>query len=283
MLQRSSHAVVIPFQLVAGLILVAVSWPLNWLLDGLRTQLLFFPLWLGYVLTVDGIVFWQHGSSLLTRSRAGFLRLFVVSIAAWWLFELLNLRVANWNYVGREYFSDLEFALLGSLSFSTVIPAVFETADLIYGASWIQRATHGRAFGVTRQLLLRWFMLGLVLLGLLITFPKYCYPLTWISLLFLFEPVCRKLGTRSLLTHLEQGDWRPVISLALGAIICGFFWEMWNYWSYPKWVYSTPGVGVLYLFEMPAVGYLGYLPFGLELYAMTAMTLREPIRIFENR
>ncbi len=30
-----------------GVLLVVVFWPLNWFLPGLRTHLLFFPLWLG--------------------------------------------------------------------------------------------------------------------------------------------------------------------------------------------------------------------------------------------
>ena len=31
-----------------GLVLIAVAWTLNWSLSGLRTHLLFFPLWLGF-------------------------------------------------------------------------------------------------------------------------------------------------------------------------------------------------------------------------------------------
>ena len=58
------------------------------------------------------------------------------------------------------------------------------------------------------------------------------------------------------------------MSLALGALVCGFFWEMWNYWSYPQWIYHTPGVEFLHVFEMPLLGYGGYIPFALELCAL---------------
>ena len=51
-------------------------------------------------------------------------------------------------------------------------------------------------------------------------------------------------------------------------MVCGFFWEMWNYWAAPKWVYHVPFVDFWHVFEMPLLGYLGYLPFALELYAM---------------
>src|ERR1700751_637184 len=109
-----------------GLTLVAVCWPLNWLLPGVRTAYLFFPLWLGYILTVDALVWRRAGTSLWSRSRKDFVLLFFISVPVWWLFELINLRTGNWEYVGRELFSRVEFNLLSTISFSTVIPAVFE-------------------------------------------------------------------------------------------------------------------------------------------------------------
>src|SRR3972149_2125791 len=51
-----------------GLILVILFWFLNWTLPGLRTHWGFFPLWLGYCLTVDALVFRRKGHSLLPRS-----------------------------------------------------------------------------------------------------------------------------------------------------------------------------------------------------------------------
>lgn len=56
-----------------------------------------------------------------------------------------------------------------------------------------------------------------------------------------------------------------------GCLLCGFFWEFWNYYSSPKWIYEVPFVDFWHLFEMPLLGYLGYLPFALELYALYAM------------
>jgi hypothetical protein len=60
----------------------------------------------------------------------------------------------------------------------------------------------------------------------------------------------------------------------LGALICGFFWELWNYYSYPKWIYHTPGAEFLRIFEMPLLGYGGYLPFAWELYALRSLVWR---------
>ena len=62
----------------AGLLLLAVCWPLNWTLPGLRTAYLFFPLWLGYILVMDALVRRRTGTSLWTRSRREFAWLFVL-------------------------------------------------------------------------------------------------------------------------------------------------------------------------------------------------------------
>jgi hypothetical protein len=50
--------------------------------------------------------------------------------------------------------------------------------------------------------------------------------------------------------------------------MCGFFWEMWNFYTYPKWIYRIPFVDFFRIFEMPLLGYFGYLPFSLELFAL---------------
>jgi hypothetical protein len=39
---------------------------------------------------------------------------------------------------------------------------------------------------------------------------------------------------------------------------------MWNFHSLAKWIYAVPFVNRFHLFEMPLLGYAGYLPFGLE-------------------
>jgi hypothetical protein len=76
------------------------------------------------------------------------------------------------------------------------------------------------------------------------------------------------LGHRSLSSYLAKGDWRPIKALFVGVIVCGFFWEMWNFYSYPKWVYHVPFVDFARIFEMPLIGYGGYFPFSLELFAL---------------
>jgi hypothetical protein len=54
------------------------------------------------------------------------------------------------------------------------------------------------------------------------------------------------------------------VAAAMAALICGGFWEMWNFFSLAKWKYSIPFVHRYLIFEMPLLGYAGYLPFGLQ-------------------
>ena len=251
-----------------GLLLVAVFWALNWSLDGLRTSWAFFPLWLGYCLAIDAAVFVRTGSSLWTRSRGRYVGLFLVSAPAWWLFEVINWRTANWQYQGRTEFTELEYFLLASLSFSTVIPAVFGTAELMSSLPWLRRMLPRARFGVTPFLRIASVGCGLATLGLVLVWPLYFFPFVWVSLLLIMDPLNDALGYRSLVSEISKGDWRSPVALAAGCLVCGFFWEMWNYYSFPKWTYYVPFVDYVRVFEMPLLGYGGYIPFSMELFAL---------------
>lgn len=251
-----------------GLLLVAIFWPLNWMLPGLRTAYLFFPLWLGYVLIVDTLVEHRTASSMWLRSRKNFVLLFFFSAPAWWLFEFMNKRLGNWQYLGGEHFSNFEYFVLSSVSFSTVMPAVFETAELVRAFRWMDRRANGVRVPNTNAVHTTLFLTGLAMLISMLAWPKYFYPFAWSSLVFILEPINRWLGRPHILEDLQRGDWRKVMALGAGALICGFFWEMWNYYSFPKWIYHTPGVEFLHIFEMPLLGYGGYIPFALELHEL---------------
>ena len=251
-----------------GLLLIAIFWPLNWLLPGMRTAYLFFPLWLGYILLIDGIVLRRTGTSLLSRSPSNFVLLFLLSAPCWWLFEVINWRTQNWIYLGSNVFSDLEYWILCSLSFSTVMPAVFETAELALSFGWVQRCAAGPRLQPTPRTMFSFLLCGCLMLVLVFAWPRYFYPFVWTSICLLIEPVNFWLGRRNFSERLRLGDWREVAALSVGALVCGFFWEMWNYFSYPKWVYSTPGAQFLHIFEMPLLGYGGYLPFAWELFCL---------------
>ncbi|MCX5837956.1 MAG: hypothetical protein NTW71_05485, partial [Deltaproteobacteria bacterium] len=228
----------------------------------------FFPLWLGYSLSADAIVFRRKGQSLLTRTPGVWAGLFLVSAPAWWLFELINLWTQNWIYLGEESFSTFEYAAFSTLSFSTVMPAVFGTAEWVGTWERVRRLGPGPAIRKTPSLLRGLFAAAGLMLLLLLAWPELFFPLVWCSVYGIIEPLNARLRNRSLLDDLSRGDWRPVIALSVGCLICGLFWEMWNFYSWPKWIYRIPYADVFHLFEMPLAGYLGYIPFSLELFAL---------------
>ncbi|MCH6575523.1 MAG: hypothetical protein IH795_10035 [Bacteroidetes bacterium] len=118
------------------------------------------------------------------------------------------------------------------------------------------------------QPLNKFFLTGFTMLALVIIFPKYFYYFEWAAVYFILEPINYKLKNRTLFDYTINGNWSPIVALVIGTLICGFFWEMWNYFSYPKWIYDIPMLNFLHLFEMPLMGYIGYIPFSLELFAI---------------
>jgi hypothetical protein len=251
-----------------GLGLALLFWILNWSLPGQRTHWGFFPLWLGYSLAMDGLVFLRTGTSLFARSWKKYVGLFLVSAPVWWIFELLNLRTQNWTYVGAEIFTPLEYFFWTTVSFTTVIPAVFGSAELFASFDFVKRLKPGLRIGTDKRTTASFFALGWIMLALMLLYPNIFFPFIWFSLYFILEPINVWLGNRSLAHGTAKGDWRAVISLWCGVLLTAFFWEMWNFFSFPKWVYHVAWGDWLHVFEMPLLGYGGYLPFALELYAV---------------
>ncbi len=257
----------VPGHLLAGLLLILVTWPLAW--SGARpwSEHTFFPLWLGYILTVDGLTVWRVGDSLLTRDWRRFGLLFVMSIPLWWLFEFANQYLGNWVYIQAEEISSREFALRASLAFSTVMPALFVTAELWRTFAFFQRPRRWLRIAPSRSGLIAIAALGLVMFILSLTVPRYAFALVWLGMFFFLDPLNALFGGKSLAEETSRRRWDTVLILFAAGLTCGFFWEMWNIRSLPKWIYTVPLFERPKLFEMPWLGYGGYLPFALEVYA----------------
>lgn len=257
----------VPLHGVLGFGLITLAWPASWLQAGALGEYSFFPLWLGYILTIDAVVLRRRGSSLLVRNPKVFFGMFLASVPLWWAFEGLNQFTENWQYVGGEHYSTLRYALVASWHFSVVVPAVMETAELIGSFGFIERFRLGPVAPASQKWLFGSIILGIICLGALVLWPRYAFFTAWLSLFLIFDPINDLRGGPSVIGWLKRGDWRLVVSLALGALVCGWFWEMWNFWATPKWEYSISYFEFAHVFEMPLLGYAGYLPFGLETFA----------------
>jgi len=264
-----------PLYTYVAILLVVVSWFSSWSRNG-PWMYTFFPIWFGFIFTLDGLNVARRGSSLLTRSALRFLALFPISAVFWWVFEWFNNTVNNWTYLTDHPYTPLMHWLIATLDFSTVLPAFLEMAELLSSF----KALRPR-LGVTEPgpraplaVALGLIALGVVTFALPFFFPTYTYYLIWVCLVLIVDPLNNLLRRRSALGHLLARDWRFFFTIPLATLICGGFWEMWNYFALPKWIYNLPYLNwTPHIFEMPLPGYLGYLPFGLELFAMYELTL----------
>lgn len=253
-----------------GLLFGALAWVLTWTrFDWMAPvqRYTFTPLWLAFIVVVNALTFRRTGRCLLTHRTAFFMKLFPASALFWWLFEYLNRFVQNWYYTASTDFSALQYFIAATLPFSTVLPAVLSVEE------WLSSSPRSAA-GLERFVPVRFShprrvaaaaltasSAGLFLIGL---FPDVLFPLLWTApLVLLVSFQCLEKRT-PFFPNPGNGDWRRVFRFALAALICGFFWEMWNLYSLAKWIYTVPYVNGVHLFEMPLLGYSGYLPFGLE-------------------
>jgi len=86
--------------------------------------------WWGYVFAMDGLLLRLTGTSPLTARPKVFLSWLPMSVFFWVVFEVYNLHLRNWTYVGVP--SDLfTKAAIGILSFATIQPGMFLTAEVI--------------------------------------------------------------------------------------------------------------------------------------------------------
>ncbi|HKN85359.1 MAG TPA: hypothetical protein VJV04_00725 [Nitrospiraceae bacterium] len=264
-----------------GVLLIALAWWLAW------TRLPWFaafqpftftPLWLGYIVVINALTYRVSRACLLVNRPRYLLVLFLVSAAFWWCFEYLNRFVQNWYYVGIDDFGASAYVFYATLSFSTVLPAVVSTAEWLKSLKRLDAFRDRRAIDVSHPALIGGIVLVLSASGLtgIGICPDYLFPLLWVSPLLIITSLQAMLGRATIFSGIRHGDWRPICLPALAGLQCGFFWELGNWHSLAHWEYAIPYVHRFLIFEMPLLGYAGYLPFGLECLAIAnLLTVRD--------
>ena len=216
--------------------------------------------WWSYIIFVDALLALKTGRHHVFNRR--FFSLAIMSVAFWCLFELLNLRLKNWFYIGLPSSPALRFGGY-YLAYATVIPAIYATERLL-ALLLPEVRIKGLSPGNYRTYAVP---LGLLFLVLSLVFPLQCFGLAWVFLAFIVDGYNFRKGYGSFMDDLERGSLKRVVTSALAGMICGLLWEFWNYRSVAKWVYTVPFFEDLKIFEMPAPGYLGFALFGLETIA----------------
>jgi hypothetical protein len=241
-----------------------ISWGQFDIFTGIH-EYTFFTLWFSFTILINSLNYKKTGKSFMTEHPSRFLLLFPISAIFWWYFEYINCFVQNWYYIGAG-FSRLKLFLVSTLSFSTVLPAVTSISSLLSGYSWIKKGftdiwkIQNPMPKFSALLVFIIFSSGLALIGL---FPTYFFPLVWISPLLIILSLQIFFNEKHIFSDINEGNWSIIVSASVAALVCGGFWEMWNFNSMPKWQYSIPFVHRFLIFEMPILGYSGYLPFGL--------------------
>ena len=224
--------------------------------------------WWSYIIFIESLLYCRGAKSLLFENPGKFLLLLPMSITVWLVFEALNFRLSDWHYLNIP--SDTVFRWTGyAVAYSTVLPGIFSTTALLEFMG-VLKNSKAAPFGNLQRLHKPFILIGLLFLLLPLVWPKYFFPLVWLAFIFLLEPVNHKAGAPSLLRQWENGSPRNFYLLLLAGALCGLLWELWNFRAGSKWIYTIPHAGFLKIFEMPLLGFLGFPPFALECYAMTA-------------
>lgn len=270
-----------------GVMIVALAWVLAWnRFDWFQSwqAFTFSPLWLGYILAVNAMTWRRTGQCMLRDRPRFFIALFPLSAGFWWFFEYLNRFVQNWYYVSPSEFSRWEYFWYATLPFATVLPAVLGTREWLASYPRLSTGLHSAwRIHVPQPRLVAAIVLALAAFALAAigVWPNYFFAFLWLAPLLIITALQGLMGGRTIFDPLSDGDWHVLWQAALAALVCGFFWELWNYKSLAHWQYSVPFVQRFEIFHMPLLGYSGYLPFGLECLAVAS--LLAPVRTPNRR
>ena len=82
---------------------------------------------------------------------------------------------------------------------------------------------------------------GAIMLVLPIVYPsQYLAAPVFLGFAFLLDPLNARMGAESILGDLRERHPGRLINLLVAGLVCGFAWELWNYWAGAKWIYSVP-------------------------------------------
>ena len=222
--------------------------------------------WTGLILALDGYLKARRGTSLISDHFGEFILLCVISIGSWSIFEGYNVLLKNWRYVGLPESMIIRYSGY-AWAFATISPGMFlihETlSELLPGND---RIDHPQ---LPSGLFWGFVVFGTACLVIPLIWPStWMTPLVWMGFAFVLDPINGRLGERSILTEFFTGRYRSMPLFFLSGAVAGLLWEFWNFWAVSKWEYDVPYLGDLKVFEMPILGFLGFMPFIIESFAI---------------
>jgi hypothetical protein len=266
----------LPWWFWGGTLVMAFFWYAHWFGQQHWVIYSFVPLWWGFIFAIDGLVYKRTGGRSLVAMHPGrLLVITLVSIPAWAYFEFMNYYgMEFWVYPRDQFFSPLGQAVWYLISFSVVLPAIFEWYTLLhtFDGLW-NRYAAGPVVNVPQRASTSLFVIGLLAMIAFGAFPFQLFVLLWLGPPLALSAALARFGLWTPFRPISKGVWSHVVIAGLASLINGVFWELWNYGSEywrdgaslnPNfWFYEIPYVEKFHPFsEMPLLGYFGYLPFG---------------------
>lgn len=201
----------------------------------------------------------------------------VASVSGWLIFEYLNFFVLEyWYYPKGGLLKDDVFCTYAIFASSALLPLCFEWYSLFNSfPRFVNKYKHGPKISLSKSFQVILIILAYIALFLMSFYPTYLCPVIWISPLIIITVGLDLLDIWTPFTPIKKGNWTPVLFMALTYLVEGFLLEGQNYLSaghangmpeteYPGyWMYNVPFVNRFHVFEMPVVGFYGYLPFGI--------------------
>jgi len=236
--------------------------------------------WPGYVILLEGVLVFQTGTSPVRLRPHHFATLCLASVFIWCVFDWINFYYINaWDYIGMPIENRWHRYWGYWLAYGSVVPAMLMSGQVFMNLGWFDRARSAK-WRMPRWA--KWFALtgGAMMLAWPFVAKDPVTNLTlWTSLVFFLDPINLKLGRPGMFRDWQNGWYGRTLAAFAGGLLCGLLWEFWNYWALAKWVYKLSFLGHLEhyrYFEMPLIGLIGFIPFGLECWVMW-QTLRIPL------
>lgn len=258
------------------------------------------PLFWGFAILIDGIVYKRNGgNSIIQNMPRTLVGIGLASIFGWLLFEYLNFFVRyNWYYPAGELVGTSAFYLYAIAGSAGLLPMTIEVYALLNTFKKLKvRYSYGHKVSFSRRS--RYIM---IILSLLVLFPVPFLPnqlffIIWFVPLVAISLALDMLGFWTPFKPIaKKGDWTPLALICLAQFIVGVLVESWNYFSGVHnplvtnnpdyWVYSIPYVNAYHVFEMPALGLFGYVPFGIYFWVwwlLIAFVLDIPPYLGKNK
>jgi hypothetical protein len=227
--------------------------------------------WWGILIVIDEWNFRHRGLSLWRVGGAARFVFVTLPLSAifWIFFEMLNLASPQWRYRGGLASVGAK-VLYGFVSFATVIPIVVEFYWLIAGEFRLPQALVKTLRNYSKALAVAGVALTLIPL---VNHRFWLNQGMWLAPALLFLPTApAQLGP---VTPHAQSTGRLAVNIAAAGLAAGLVWEALNQVSRTHWEYlilpSWP-----HLFQMPWIGYIGFVPFAFTVLVVYGLSTRIP-------